>query len=167
MTTTSKPAMAPDRPTVLIVEDDLGLGALLLDALRTQGIGGDLVRSGEAALTMAAGLDYSAVVIDQELPGMSGLEVCRRLRRGGLGAPVMMMSARDEVGADFRPAGADACLVKPFLPDELGAVLRALPERSSLAPGAWSHETPRRGSRPGWGWRRWGYRAEATGAAAS
>jgi two-component system OmpR family response regulator len=78
--------------------------------------------------------DYDAVVLDVMLPGMDGLEVCRRLRARGRWAPVLMLTARDTVpdrieGLD---AGADDYLVKPFAFGELLARLRALVRRGAV-----------------------------------
>jgi two-component system, OmpR family, response regulator PrrA len=137
MTTTVAVPRAPDRPVVLVVEDDFRVGAMMLRLLSAEGLGGDLAQSGEAALVMAAGATYSAVMIRQELPGMSGLEVCRRLRRGGLGVPALILTAHPDLAADIRPAGADACLAEPFSSDDLVDALRALPQRSPLAAGRW------------------------------
>ncbi len=124
---------------VLIVEDDPKLGPLLVRALEACGARGHLADSAESALVMAAGHDYAAVLIDQMLPGMDGLELCRRLRRGGLGAPAVIMSARDDLAGEIGPAGADGYLVKPFPLDLLLATLRSLPAASG-ARHRWSDD---------------------------
>jgi DNA-binding response OmpR family regulator len=67
------------------------------------------------------------------LPGMDGLELCRRLRRGGLGVPAVIMSAWDDLASQIGPAGADGYLVQPFALDLLLATLRSLPTTSRAA----------------------------------
>src|SRR5512135_3104833 len=81
---------------------------------------------------MAQAVDYDAIVLDVMLPGVDGLDVCRRLRRDGVWTPVLMLTARDAIedrvsGLD---TGADDYLTKPFSFDELLARLRALVRRA-------------------------------------
>ena len=80
---------------------------------------------------MAKENPYNAIVLDVMLPGINGFEVCRQLRDAGVWAPVIMLTARDEVGDRVRglDAGADDYLVKPFSLLELAARLRALMRR--------------------------------------
>ncbi len=120
---------------VLVVEDDPKLGPLLVRGLATHDIESDLADTAEVALAMAGQRHYSAALVDQMLPGIDGLQLCRRLRRGGLRAPVVIMSARGDLADQIAPAGANGYLVKPFSFDQLLASLRALPERSRRAPG--------------------------------
>src|SRR5690349_3443217 len=101
---------------VLIVEDQQKLATLIQRGLRKQGMAADVAASGEDALWMAPSTPYDAVVLDLMLPGVDGMEVCRRLRADGFGAPILMLTARDAIrdrvgGLD---AGADDYLVKPF-----------------------------------------------------
>lgn len=98
---------------VLVVEDDPKLGGILVRALADDGIAADLADSGERALEMSALVAYRALVVDVILPRMDGLETCRRLRRGGLCAPVVVISAHD-LDDDVRAAGGDDFLRKPF-----------------------------------------------------
>ena len=116
---------------VLIVEDEPKMAALLRRGLVEQGAVVDVVDRGEDALWMAAATAFDAIVLDVMLPGIDGFETCRRLRAGGVWAPVLMLTARGEVedrvaGLD---GGADDYLVKPFALAELGARLRALARR--------------------------------------
>lgn len=105
---------------VLLVEDNGKFAELVQRILTLDGIGVDVAPSAEEALRMVTRARYDAVVLDVMLPGMDGLELCRRLRRGGLRAPVVVISARDDLTvSDLRSAGADQFLPKPFPMDEL------------------------------------------------
>src|SRR3954469_19138192 len=119
---------------LLIVEDDLKLGALLRRGLGDEGAAVDLAGNGEDALWMAAASAYDAVVLDVMLRGIDGFETCRRLRDEGVWAPVLLLTARDAVedrvaGLD---GGADDYLTKPFSFAELLARLRALVRRGPV-----------------------------------
>ena len=116
---------------VLIVEDELRMASLIRRGLTEEGLAADVAPNGEDALWMAAAREYDAIVLDVMLPGIDGFETCRRLRSGGVWAPVLMLTARDSVedrvaGLD---TGADDYLVKPFAFGELLARLRALVRR--------------------------------------
>jgi two-component system OmpR family response regulator len=116
---------------VLVVEDEVKMAALIRRGLSEQGLAVDIAGSGEDALAKAGAAPYDAVVLDVMLPGIDGFETCRRLRVGGVWAPVLMLTARgaleDRVaGLD---GGADDYLTKPFSFAELLARLRALTRR--------------------------------------
>ncbi len=118
---------------ILVVEDELKMASLLRRGLKEEGHAVDLARTGDDAIWMARATEYDAVVLDLMLPGIDGIEVCRRLRDGGVWSPVLMLTARDGVedrvaGLD---AGADDYLPKPFSFAELLARLRALVRRSA------------------------------------
>jgi len=87
---------------------------------------------GQDGLWMATENPYAAIVLDVMLPGFDGFEVCRRLRAAGIWAPVLMLTARDEVGDRVRglDAGADDYLVKPFSVRELVSRIKALLRRA-------------------------------------
>jgi two-component system, OmpR family, response regulator len=119
---------------VLVVEDEKKLGQLLGRGLREEGYAADVANRGEDALWMARAAPYNAIVLDVMLPGLDGFEICRRLRRDGIWAPVLMLTARDTVedrvsGLDV---GADDYLTKPFAFEELLARIRALTRRSPV-----------------------------------
>ena len=116
---------------VLIVEDEAKLAGIVRRGLRAAGHAADVAGRGEDALWMAAATGYSAIVLDVMLPGIDGVEACRRLRARGIRTPVLMLTARDGVadrvaGLD---CGADDYMVKPFAFEELLARLRALARR--------------------------------------
>jgi two-component system, OmpR family, response regulator len=118
---------------VLLVEDDAKLAGLLRRGLRERGHAADVAERGEDALWMAGATRYDAVVLDVMLPGIDGMETCRRLRGDGVWAPILMLTARDAVpdrvaGLD---AGADDYLTKPFSFAELLARLRAVTRRGA------------------------------------
>jgi len=116
---------------VLVVEDDPEISRFVVRGLTEERYVVDLVEDGASAIDMAAAEEYDAVVLDLMLPGVDGLEVCRRLRARGVDTPIIMVTARDALsdrvaGLD---GGADDYLVKPFAFEELLARLRALGRR--------------------------------------
>jgi two-component system, OmpR family, response regulator len=118
---------------ILVVEDDPKMAALLRRGLQEDGHAADVVAIGDDALWMARAVEYDAIVLDLLLPGLDGIEVCRRLRQSEVWSPVLILTARDGVedrvaGLD---AGADDYLPKPFSFAELLARLRALVRRGS------------------------------------
>ncbi len=115
---------------VLIVEDDADIADVLRRSLRNEGYEVRTSADGNEALDVAAGFVPDLVVLDLGLPGLDGLEVCRRLRSDG-DVPILMLTARAETsdrvtGLD---SGADDYLVKPFERKELLARIRALLRR--------------------------------------
>ncbi|HXA55615.1 MAG TPA: response regulator transcription factor [Solirubrobacteraceae bacterium] len=117
---------------ILVVDDDRALSEALRRALTLAGYEVQLAADGSCALELVAQELPDAVVLDIGLPGIDGLEVCRRLRRLGNRVPILMLTARDAVAyrIDGLDAGADDYLVKPFDVGELRARLRALLRRS-------------------------------------
>jgi two-component system, OmpR family, response regulator MprA len=118
---------------VLIIDDDRALRDALRRALTLSGYEIDTAASGEDGLARIADGRPDAVVLDVGLPGVDGLEACRRLRAAGDRVPVLMLTARDAVEdrIDGLDAGADDYLVKPFDVGELKARLRALLRRAN------------------------------------
>jgi two-component system response regulator MprA len=119
-----------ERPRILVVDDDERIGAALRRALGHEGYQVDLAADGPAALARAADAPPDLVVLDVMLPGLSGVEVCRRLRESQ-DMPILMLTARDGTADRVRglDSGADDYLVKPFAYEELMARVRALLRR--------------------------------------
>jgi two-component system OmpR family response regulator len=120
------------RPTrLLIVEDAAKLLAVLCRRLRGLGYAVDAAGTGAEAIALAERTSYDAIVLDLRLPDVDGLDVCRRVRAVGSGAPILILTARDGVPdrVDGLDAGADDYLVKPFAFEELFARVRALTRR--------------------------------------
>jgi two-component system OmpR family response regulator len=119
---------------VLVVEDEPRMAGLLRRGLVEEGHAADIASEGEEAVWMVESHPYDVVVLDVMLPGITGIETCRRLRNAGVWTPVLMLTARDSVddrvgGLD---AGADDYLTKPFSLAELLARLRALARRGEV-----------------------------------
>jgi two-component system OmpR family response regulator len=118
----------------LIVEDELKMASLVRRGFVDEGHAADVAATGEDAVWMAQAHPYDAIVLDVMLPGQNGFETCRQLRSEGIWAPVLMLTARDDVGDRVAglDAGADDYLTKPFSFAELFARLRALIRRGSV-----------------------------------
>jgi two-component system response regulator MprA len=121
-----------DGAAVLVVDDDPEIRAALTRALRLDGYDVTAVSNGLKALEAMPETSPDVVVLDLMMPYVGGLEVCRRLRAKGDRTPILVLTARDEVGDRVAglDAGADDYLVKPFALEELRARLRALLRRS-------------------------------------
>jgi two-component system, OmpR family, copper resistance phosphate regulon response regulator CusR len=126
--------IAPESLThmnILIVEDEPKVGQALSEGLRANGDEVTLAQTGEDGFFSASSQSFDIIVLDVMLPGRSGIEVLKTLRKQGLRVPVLLLTAKDSIedrvlGLD---AGADDYLVKPFAFPELRARLRALVRR--------------------------------------
>ncbi|KPH04460.1 response regulator transcription factor (plasmid) [Rhizobium acidisoli] len=116
---------------ILLVEDDGILGSSLKRALEKHAYGVDWMRDGESGLEAAEQLHFAAVILDINLPVLSGIEVLKGVRRKGNAVPILLLTALDNVRRKVEglDEGADDYLVKPFDLDELLARLRALIRR--------------------------------------
>lgn len=120
---------------ILVCDDDTATCELLRAGFTREGHAVDVVHTGAEAVWLAGEVDFDAILLDGVLPDLDGFDVCRRLRDNGVHAPVLMITARDDV--DHRvtglDSGADDYLAKPFHVREVLARLRALHRRSSPA----------------------------------
>lgn len=118
---------------ILLAEDDSRLGNLIKRMLERTEVSVDWVTRGDAALEYAKYSHYDVVVLDWMMPGETGIDVCKHLRKSGYQGAILMLTAKDDIndrvlGLD---TGADDYLVKPFEFEELCARLRALARRST------------------------------------
>jgi DNA-binding response OmpR family regulator len=120
---------------VVVVDDEKRMVELVADYLADLGIETTSCFDGPSALTASRAPEVDAVVLDLMLPGMSGLDVCRTLRREGNDVPILMLTARGAVPERVAglEAGADDYLVKPFALEELAARVRAILRRREPA----------------------------------
>ena len=122
---------------VLVVEDSVRMAGLLHRGLVEAGHAVDVVGTGADALWLGTEVGFDVIVLDIGLPDIDGFEVSRRLRVAGCRAPVLMLTARDDVADRVRglDAGADDYLVKPFAFEELFARIRSLARRGARGGG--------------------------------
>src|SRR5215210_187786 len=125
-------------PLILVVDDDPKVLSLMQRGLTFEGFRVDLAPDGDEALAIALDRPPHLVVLDVMMPGLDGIEVCRRLRASNRELAIMMLTGRASVADRIEGlnAGADDYLVKPFAFDELVARIRALLRRS----GSGEHE---------------------------
>ncbi|MEU8471944.1 response regulator transcription factor [Streptomyces sp. NPDC029006] len=116
---------------VLLVEDEVELAQMLADGLRGEGMDVRVAHDGPRALEQAAATEFDVVVLDRDLPGISGDAVCRTLVRAGSPARILMLTAAGTVSdrVDGLALGADDYLSKPFAYVELVARIHALARR--------------------------------------
>ncbi|MCG8456017.1 MAG: response regulator transcription factor, partial [Holophagales bacterium] len=125
----------PDKLRVLVVEDEESIRAGLCDVLAFHGYAPAAVETGEEGLRRALDEDFDLVLLDVMLPGLSGLEVCRRLRGERPGLQILMLTAKgaeDDVVMGLR-SGADDYVTKPFSVRELVARIAVLARRADEA----------------------------------
>jgi DNA-binding response OmpR family regulator len=126
---------------VLVVEDDEVLARAVAAGLRREGMAVDVAADGDAALARTGVNAYDVVVLDRDLPGVHGDDVCRALASGRSGSRVLMLTAASSVAerVDGLDLGADDYLPKPFDWAELVARIRAVARRPAVAAPALEH----------------------------
>ncbi|MDN3956417.1 response regulator transcription factor [Sporolactobacillus laevolacticus] len=117
---------------VLLAEDDLRLGKLIMKMLKKEQFTADWVDNGETAYDQALTGDYDVIILDWMLPEKDGIEVSRLLRKEGYSGAILMLTARDalEDRVQGLDSGADDYMMKPFAFEELFARLRSLYRRN-------------------------------------
>jgi two-component system, OmpR family, response regulator len=118
---------------LLLVEDDPRIAAALQRGLSEEGYSVDVERDGLSGLDRATSAPYSLIILDRGLPGIDGLEICRRLRRSGSSLPILMLTARDALHDKIEglKEGADDYVTKPFAFDEVLARVETLLRRAT------------------------------------
>ena len=123
---------------MLVVEDEIGISTSLARGFGADGFAVDVAATGTDGLWLAENNPYAVIVLDIMLPGISGYEVCRRLRDGGNDTPILMLTAKDDDldQAEGLDTGADDYVVKPFSYVVLLARVRALIRRAQQEPAS-------------------------------
>lgn len=116
---------------ILLVEDDPALAAMVSEVLKRDGLAVEYTANGASAALKLKSEKFDLAILDWELPGMSGVEICSAARKQGLTLPILMLTSRvkptdKELGLD---TGADDYLTKPFDLRELSARVKALMRR--------------------------------------
>ena len=121
---------------VLVVEDHVELAGDIAEGLRDRGISTDLAFDGPAALQKGSVYRYDVIVLDRDLPGLHGDQVCRALQDGRSDARILMLTAAATIGdrVEGLNLGADDYLPKPFAFEELVARVNALARRAPTGP---------------------------------
>lgn len=119
---------------ILVIEDEPGIAGFLHEGLEEEGFAVDVAQSGREGLDLGMTNEYDLLIVDWMLPGLSGIEVCRQLRKEGHEEPILFLTARDsaEDAVFGLEAGADDYIRKPFAFAELLARVRA---RLRMGPG--------------------------------
>jgi two-component system alkaline phosphatase synthesis response regulator PhoP len=131
-------SLLPDRSDVLVVEDDPKIVELLSLHLKDLGLSTEAVSSGSRGLKRALESEYKLIILDLMLPGLDGLEVCKRVRAAKKQIPILMLTAKSEeldkvLGLEL---GADDYITKPFSIRELLARVKAVLRRTDGAAAA-------------------------------
>jgi len=125
--------MGLNKLQLLLVEDDIDLATAIIDYLELEDIHCDHAANGVSGFSLIQNNKYDAIILDLNLPKMSGLKVCEAMRSEGIDTPVLMLTARDTLEdklAGFAK-GADDYLIKPFAMEELIVRTQVLSRRRS------------------------------------
>jgi two-component system, OmpR family, response regulator len=120
---------------LLVIEDSPKMAMLLRRGLSEEGYAVDVAATGIDGVWLATEISFDAIILDIMLPDIDGFEVCRQLRRADRWAPILMLTARDDISDRVRglDEGADDYLTKPFAFEELFARVRSLVRRAPRA----------------------------------
>ena len=121
---------------ILVVEDEPWMARMLDRVLREEGYASEIVGDGRSGFARAADDSFDLLILDWMLPDRSGIQILRGLRAAGVGTPVLMLTARDQIEdrVEGLDAGSDDYLPKPFALPELLARVRALTRRPAAEP---------------------------------
>ncbi|MBD3311770.1 MAG: response regulator [Candidatus Magasanikbacteria bacterium] len=116
---------------ILVVEDEPGLQRVLRNTLKSECYAVDVAKNGEQGAFLGTTGDYDLIILDNMLPKLSGVEVCKTIRKSGKKNPILILSAISEIEkkVEMLEAGADDYMSKPFSVDELLARIKALLRR--------------------------------------
>ena len=132
------PELAKSRPRVLVVDDEPRLTELLSLELDVEGYDVDIASDGATGLIRSRSEPApDLIILDWNLPDFSGIDICQRIRAGGICTPILMLTGHEEVSdrVTALDAGVDDYLIKPFSIDELIARLRAMQRRAEAFSG--------------------------------
>ncbi|MEH6343795.1 MAG: response regulator transcription factor [Bermanella sp.] len=115
----------------LLLEDEVSLAQLVVEYLQDENIECDHAANGRQALQLIKGQTFDVLILDINMPGLNGLQVCEQVRQLGINTPIIMLTARGDLQDKLKGfgLGADDYLVKPFAMEELVARIQALAQR--------------------------------------
>ena len=113
---------------VLIIEDEHKIANLLKQGLEQERFVADVAYEGTSGFDLASSEPFDAIILDRLLPGIDGLEICKKLREQGVHTPILMLTAKGQImdRVEGLNSGADDYLTKPFAFEELLARIKAL-----------------------------------------
>jgi len=116
---------------ILIVEDDRKIANAIMKGFKQESFAVDVSLDGKDGFGQASTIEYDLIILDRMLPGLDGMEICKRLRQDDNKTPILMLTAKDKINdrVEGLNCGADDYLVKPFAFEELLARTRALLRR--------------------------------------